>query len=88
VFSEHARERFYTHFGPLNQVVQVTSQSSLVILDAPQLVDEDDERVSYGFSFERWAPSRGTLEFVKTLPDTPGHAAQLHFSHSLMIQQA
>ena len=87
MFSEHARERFYTHFGLLNQVVQVTNQSSLVILDAPKLVDEDDERISYGFSLEQWSPSGGPLEFVKTLPDTPGNTTlQSAFHHLFIIQ--
>lgn len=72
VFSPHAQKRFRTHFGPLNQLVQVTNQWSFILVDAPKLADEDDERLRYGFSFEQWAPSGGPLEFLKTVP--PGHS--------------
>jgi hypothetical protein len=45
-----------------------TSNHSLVLLDAPGIVDEDYMRAGHGTTFEEWIPLRdGAIEFVKGL---------------------
>jgi hypothetical protein len=71
-FSEHAVERYVLHFGPLNQAVQITSKFRLVIVDAPSLVDEDEERIKHGVSINDWPSIGGPIEFVKELSKVRG----------------
>ncbi|KZT19065.1 Metallo-dependent phosphatase, partial [Neolentinus lepideus HHB14362 ss-1] len=69
-FSRYARERFQTHFGPLNQ--QLTAGNhTLILLDAPSLVNEDRKRVELGMGYDQWTPAPGgSAEFVQYLrPD-------------------
>ena len=66
-FSEHAVERYVSHFGPLNRVIQVTPKYRLVIVDAPSLVDEDEERAKHGLSIADWPSIGGPVEFIKKL---------------------
>ncbi|KAI0314114.1 hypothetical protein OF83DRAFT_1064363 [Amylostereum chailletii] len=69
-FTKHVRDRYIAHFGPLNQVLHI-SNHTLVLIDAPGLVDEDYSRAGEGTSFENWVPIRhGPIEFVKTLADS------------------
>lgn len=45
---------------------------SLILLDAPGIVDEDYIRAGQGTSFEEWVPLRdGAIEFVKGLAEGP-----------------
>ncbi|KAI0074379.1 Metallo-dependent phosphatase [Panus rudis PR-1116 ss-1] len=75
-FSPVAYERYRSHFGPLNQVVEIGNHS-FVMINAPGLVDEDYARESKGVSFARWAASMpgGPIEFISTVggrqPDVP-----------------
>ena len=73
-FSEHAVERYVSHFGPLNRVVQITPKYRLVIVDAPSLVDEDEERAKHGVLINNWPSVGGPVEFVKELSKSPGEA--------------
>lgn len=68
--SQNARHRYATHFGPLNQ--QVTLQNhTLVLLDAPGLVEEDYRRVALNKQYSEWEPiSGGPIELVKSI--SPG----------------
>lgn len=66
-FSEHAVERYVSHFGPLNQVIQITPKYRLVIVDAPSLVDEDEERTKHAVSIADWPSIGGPVEFIKKL---------------------
>ena len=75
-FSELAVERYVSHFGPLNRVVQITAKYRLVIVDAPSLVDEDEERRKQGFAINNWPSIGGPVEFVKELSKAPGEADQ------------
>ena len=73
-FSEHAVERYVSHFGPLNRVVQMTTKFRLVIVDAPSLVDEDEERSKHGVPVNDWLSVGGPVEFIKELSKMPGEA--------------
>lgn len=69
-FSKYARDRFVTHFGPLNQQVS-RGNHTLVLLDTPSLVNEDRNRAELGMSYDQWtATPGGTAQFVQYLrPD-------------------
>jgi hypothetical protein len=73
-FPENAVERYVSHFGPLNQVVQITAKYRLIIVDAPSLVDEDEERMKHGVPIKDWPSVGGPLEFIKGLSKAPGRA--------------
>ena len=77
-FSEDAVERYVSHFGPLNRVVWVTPKHRLVIVDAPSLVDEDEEREKHGVPIKDWPSVGGPLEFIKELSKAPGKADKRH----------
>ncbi|KAI0028754.1 hypothetical protein K488DRAFT_57855, partial [Vararia minispora EC-137] len=64
-FTRHVRDRYRSYFGPLNREVRIANHS-LIILDAPGLVDEDYVRAAQSISFDTWTPIRhGAIEFVK-----------------------
>ncbi|KAI9442756.1 hypothetical protein H4582DRAFT_2073340 [Lactarius indigo] len=66
-FSKHVRQRYERHFGRANQLLAAANHS-LVLLDAPGIVDEDYMRAGPGTSFEEWIPLRdGAIEFIKGL---------------------
>ena len=66
-FSKHVRQRYEHHFGRPNQHL-AAGNHSLVLLDAPGIVDEDYMRAGHGTSFEEWVPLRdGAIEFIKGL---------------------
>ncbi|KAH9170147.1 hypothetical protein EDB89DRAFT_1979890 [Lactarius sanguifluus] len=80
-FSKHIRQRYELHFGRANQLLTAANHS-LVLLDAPGIVDEDYMRAGSGTSFEEWIPLRdGAIEFIKGLAaeEQPGPA--ILFSH-------
>lgn len=67
-FSNHAEERYIKHFGALDQVVAVGNHT-IILLDAPGLVEEDLQRVASGVSFDQWAATHpgGPIGFVEHL---------------------
>jgi hypothetical protein len=70
-FSKHVRQRYERHFGAVNQHLPLANHS-LILLDAPGIVDEDYIRAGHGTSFEEWVPLRdGAVEFVKGLSEGP-----------------
>jgi len=71
-FSEDAVERYVSHFGPLNRVVQISAKYRLIIVDAPSLVDEDEERMKHGVPIRGWPSVGGPVEFIKDLSKAPG----------------
>lgn len=75
-FSEDAVERYVSHFGPLNRVVQITAKYRLIIVDAPSLVDEDEERMKHGVPIRGWPSVGGPVEFIKELSKAPGEASE------------
>ncbi|KAI0260877.1 hypothetical protein BC834DRAFT_973154 [Gloeopeniophorella convolvens] len=80
-FSKHVRQRYERYFGRVNQYLSVANHS-LVLLDAPGIVDEDYNRVGHSTSFEEWIPMRdGAIEFVKGLAADGQHDPVILFSH-------
>jgi hypothetical protein len=76
VFSKHVRLHYAETFGPFNQKVLVRNHT-LVLLDAPGLVDEDYQRAARGVDFDRWTPiHEGPVEFVKTVAAGNGNIPQ------------
>ncbi|KAI0373398.1 hypothetical protein BV20DRAFT_734412 [Pilatotrama ljubarskyi] len=74
-FSDHARERYLSSFGPLNQRITLANHTVLLI-DAPTLVDEDRERAIAGMSYAQWStthPGR-TIAFVNSFAKSRGMA--------------
>jgi hypothetical protein len=62
------------HFGPLNRHVSIANHT-IMLLDAPGLVEEDAERRSHGQSFSHWKPVRGgPVEFVNTIAQGEIHS--------------
>ncbi|GJE94459.1 Metallo-dependent phosphatase [Phanerochaete sordida] len=65
-FSEKAYERYTTHFGPLSQRLEVANHT-LLMINAPGLVEEDHERSTSGLSYQRWAATHpgGPIAFIQ-----------------------
>ncbi len=67
--ARRARQRFTSHFGPLNQHVSVRNHT-LVMLDAAGLVEEDYQRSAKYVDYDHWTPlPRGAVEFVHSLKE-------------------
>ena len=65
--SKKAHQHYISHFGSLNRHVNMTDHS-LVLLDAPDLAEEDYRREQSGFSFAQWTPGpAGPVEFVERI---------------------
>lgn len=66
-FSPHARDRYISHFGALNGRISIANHT-LVLLDAPSLVEEDNDRSNHDQSYEEWTPvPGGPVEFIKAM---------------------
>ncbi|KAG6836857.1 hypothetical protein H0H93_002298, partial [Arthromyces matolae] len=65
-FSPHRRSRYQTHFGPLNSRTLIANHT-FIFIDAPSLVEEDEERVNTGLSYADWSRTGGPIELVKTM---------------------
>ncbi|KAH9892823.1 Metallo-dependent phosphatase-like protein [Cubamyces lactineus] len=76
-FSEHALERYLSNFGPLNQRISIANHTVLLI-DAPGLVDEDRERAAMGMSYIQWSESHPgrTIAFVRSFAENPSEGAR------------
>ncbi|ETW80437.1 hypothetical protein HETIRDRAFT_46276, partial [Heterobasidion irregulare TC 32-1] len=80
-FTKHVRERYMDHFGALNQRISVAN-STLVLLDAPGLVNEDYLRAGSGVSFDHWTPLKdGPIEFVTAVATDHEQGPIILFSH-------
>ncbi|KAI0334970.1 hypothetical protein GY45DRAFT_1351073 [Cubamyces sp. BRFM 1775] len=84
-FSEHALERYLSNIGPLNQRISIANRTVLLI-DAPGLVDEDRERAAMGMSFPQWSESHPdrTIAFVRSFAENadPSEGARpILFTH-------
>lgn len=65
--SRIARRRYHKHFGPFNQAVSIANHT-LVLIDAPGLVEEDNTRASHKIQLENYTPVKnGPMEFVKSI---------------------
>ncbi|TFY53473.1 hypothetical protein EVJ58_g9434 [Rhodofomes roseus] len=67
-FSQQAVERFMSHFGPLNQLVEFGNHS-FVLIDAPGLVAEEAMRMRSGRSYAQWVDvsPNGVIAFIRSL---------------------
>lgn len=81
--SPFARSRYRDTFGPLSQHV-VLGGHSLLLVDAPALVDEDWRREQAGESrFEGLPQDLNSLKHMR-MQDSPGtHSSHLHIDGSL-----
>ncbi|KAI0769687.1 Metallo-dependent phosphatase-like protein [Trametes elegans] len=82
-FSDHARERYLANFGPLNQRIDLRNHTVLLI-DAPGLVDEDRARALAGMSYTEWASSHpdSTIAYVQTFSrNRPEGERPILFTH-------
>jgi ethanolamine phosphate phosphodiesterase len=62
----HARNRYFEHFGRANHKVSLNNHT-LVLLDAPLLVEEDYLRAKVHKTFDEWRATRhGSVEFVRS----------------------
>lgn len=69
-FSPSRAARYISHFGPLNRRIEI-SNHSIIFLDAPGLVEEDRQRLQYGYDFASWsAKPNGPVDFIKKLPES------------------
>jgi hypothetical protein len=63
--SKTIRRYFSDTFGPFNLNISIKNHT-LLLLDAPGLVEEDYQRAAGGKQYEGWDPvSDGAVEFVK-----------------------
>jgi hypothetical protein len=66
VISKTIRRHFSDTFGPFNLNVSLKNHT-LLLLDAPGLVEEDYQRAALSKQYDGWEPIRGgAVEFVKT----------------------
>ncbi|TFK94574.1 Metallo-dependent phosphatase [Polyporus arcularius HHB13444] len=85
-FSDHAVDRYTSHFGALNQRISLANHT-VWLIDAPGLVDEDRERAVAGMSYAQWAEARPdrTIAFVQSLAQNPegatGNTRPIMFTH-------
>ncbi|KAG7446241.1 Metallo-dependent phosphatase [Guyanagaster necrorhizus] len=80
-FSHDARARYISHFGPLNSQFSIANHT-LVLLDAPTLVEEDYRRNGRGQSFDDWkAAPDGPIQFVKSFSAGQHMQPVILFSH-------
>lgn len=62
-FSSHATTRYISHFGPLNNRISI-SNHTLLFIDAPALVEEDQQRQQH--NYDQWAAiPGGPVDYVK-----------------------
>nr|VWO95838.1 Para aminobenzoic acid synthetase [Ganoderma boninense] len=79
--ARQARQRFTTHFGPLNQKIRFQNHT-LVMLDAAGLVEEDYLRASKYIEYEDWTPvPHGPVEFVHSLREEDEGQPTVLFTH-------
>lgn len=65
--SKIARRRYQKHFGSLNQKI-IMGGHTLVLIDAPGIVEEDYQRHAQSQPFDQWKPiPGGPVEFVKAI---------------------
>ncbi len=72
-FSDEADERYISHFGPLNQILEIANHT-FVLIDAPGLAEEDEQRSKQGLPFARWAANArdGPIAFIQSASATVG----------------
>ncbi|CCM03321.1 uncharacterized protein FIBRA_05449 [Fibroporia radiculosa] len=81
-FSDRADERYTSHFGPQNQIIDVENHT-LVLIDAPSLVEEEEERTYRGQTYELWAAHnpKGTVAFLRSLGSQQHSLSTVLFTH-------
>lgn len=83
-FSPTAIERYKSHFGALNQALTLANHT-LVLIDAPGLVDEDARRARSRVPLAEWHPDHGgAYDFVKQTFG-PGERRRYFLAHILFF---
>jgi hypothetical protein len=63
--AKNIRVYYERAFGPTNQIITIQNHTFLA-LDAPDLVDEDQQRHAHHQSFDHWTPMPGgAIEAVR-----------------------
>ncbi|KAF8532530.1 Metallo-dependent phosphatase-like protein, partial [Gautieria morchelliformis] len=84
-FSAHARDRFEASFGPTNQLLTLGNHT-LVLLDAPALVEEDYRRHGARAKFSDWLGiDGGSIDFVKSVAITYAHVSSGPHDHPVVL---
>ena len=79
----HTRDRYFKHFGPSNRKISLGNHS-LVLLDAPLLIEEDYRRAELLKSFEEWkADEHGSVEFIRSLNPGDGRKGMFEQLHDV-----
>ncbi|KAH9942324.1 uncharacterized protein BXZ73DRAFT_97737 [Epithele typhae] len=79
--ARQARLRFTKHFGPLNQMISIRNHT-LVMVDAPGLVEEDYIRAAKSTEYKDWTPKpHGPVEFIQSLRQANESSHTVLFSH-------
>lgn len=80
-FSSDSRQRYISHFGPLNDQVSVANHT-LLLFDALSFVEEDYRRIERGLTIQEWASlPGGSYEFVRNLAQ--GKVSSMESVHPL-----
>ncbi|KAH9924870.1 Metallo-dependent phosphatase-like protein [Fomitopsis serialis] len=81
-FSQDAAERYVSHFGPLNQLVEL-GDHTFVLIDAPGLVAEEGMRLRSGRSYSQWVDvsPTGVIAFIHSLAVHEDAKPRVLFTH-------
>ncbi|KAJ6587057.1 Metallo-dependent phosphatase-like protein [Mycena vulgaris] len=80
-FSKKAAARYISHFGPLNNRITIANHT-IILLDAPSLVEEDFQRSSKGNSYSNWQPvPGGPIELVQLFSKSETQDPVVLFTH-------
>jgi hypothetical protein len=76
-----AHQRYISHFGPLNQRVQLANHT-LLFIDALGLIEEDVERTRASHSNRQWqSKPGGAIEFIEKVQPVVSKERTILFSH-------
>ncbi|KIJ40960.1 hypothetical protein M422DRAFT_32075 [Sphaerobolus stellatus SS14] len=79
--SKSIRSRYESQFGSTNRLLPGHNHT-LVLLDAPALVEEDYRRHGEGYKFTDWQSTKGgSIEFVKSVAATHQNLPVILFTH-------
>ncbi|CAK5281765.1 unnamed protein product [Mycena citricolor] len=78
-FSEHAKERYISHFGPLNHHEHLANHT-LVFLDGPSLAEEERLRPGRSY-FETPSTPSGPIEFTRSFSASAHSNPIVLFTH-------
>jgi len=81
-FSDRAVARYTSHFGSLNQVIDV-GEYAFVLIDAPGLVEEETQRSRSGLAYANWASQYrdGGIAFIDSFASREHVKPTVLFTH-------